>query len=295
LSAGGALYEEIQRALTNAPEVFPTKATVACQGVEGAYSQKACDRMFEFPSILYFANFEGVFQAVEKGMCRYGVLPIENSAAGSVNEVYNLMEKRRFYIVRGIRQRIDHALLANKGASMDRISEITSHAQAIAQCGAFLAARPHIQVTPVPNTALAARTVAESGRLDFAAIASESCAELYGLDALSNAVADTDNNYTRFIVIGKSLEIFPGANKLSMSFNLPHRPGALNGMISRFSSLNVNLTKLESRPLPGRDFEFRFYVDVEANLISPEVAKLVYEVEQNSEDFVLLGNYPEGI
>lgn len=295
LGAGGALYEEIQTALANAPEAFPTKATVACQGVEGAYSQKACDRMFQFPSILYFSSFEGVFQAVEKGMCRYGVLPIENSAAGSIGEVYNLMEKHRFHIVRGIRQRVDHVLLANPGASLRSITEITSHPQGIAQCSAFLSAHPNIQVVPAPNTATAAKNVAESGRMDTAAIASRDCAEIYGLKIISEAVADTDNNYTRFIVIGKSLEIFPGANKLSMSFNLPHQPGALNGMISRFSSLDLNLTKLESRPIPGRDFEFRFHFDVEASLLSDEVARLVCEIGECSENFVLLGNYQEGI
>jgi chorismate mutase/prephenate dehydratase len=294
LSAGGALYEYIRRALEAAPKAFPTKSTVACQGVEGAYSQQACDRMFEFPSILYFSGFEGVFQAVEKGMCRYGVLPIENSTAGSVSDVYRLMERHHFHIVRGIRQRIDHALLANPGATPGGIAEVLSHPQGIAQCSAFLAAHPNIKVTPVENTAVAAKTVAQSKRTDLAAIASRSCAELYALKPIVDAVADSDNNYTRFIVIGKELEIFPGANKISMTLSLPHEPGALHGLISRFASLGINLTKLESLPIPGREFEFRFHFDIEASLTSPDVVSLLCEIEQNSENFVLLGNYPEG-
>ena len=288
------MSEAIEAALKDAPEAFPTKAAVACQGVEGAYSQQACDRMFAFPSILYFSSFDSVFTAVEKGLCRYGVLPIENSAAGSVTQVYDLMERHQFHIVRGIRQRIDHALLANEGAQLSGVTQILSHPQGIAQCSQFLAAHPQIEVIPVENTAVAAKKVAESGRTDMAAIASVRCAALYNLVPLDAQVADTDNNYTRFIVIGKGLEIFPSANKISLMLNLSHEPGALGRIISRFSAMGLNLTKLESRPIPGREFEFRFYFDIEASLSDPNVVKLLEDIRRGSEKFVLLGNYQEG-
>ncbi len=294
LEAESPLAKAVADAVKSSPTTFPTKATVACQGVEGAYSQQACVRMFEFPSILYFQSFDGVFSAVEKGMCRYGVLPIENSAAGSVTQVYDLMERHKFHIVRGIRQRIDHALLANEGATLDGITEILSHPQGIAQCGAFLSAHPKIKVTPVENTASAAKAVAASGRTDIAAIASRRCADLYQLTALTEGVADTDNNYTRFIVIGKGMELYPGANKISMMLSLSHEPGSLSRMISRFAAQGINLTKLESRPIPGREFEFRFHFDIEASLTDPDVVKLLDEIRLGSERFTLLGNYQEG-
>ncbi len=294
LEAESPLTRAITEALQNSPAHFPTKATVACQGVEGAYSQQACVRMFEFPQILYFSGFDGVFSAVEKGMCRYGVLPIENSAAGSVTQVYDLMEKHKFHIVRGIRQRIDHALLAKEGAALVQLTEIVSHPQGIAQCGAFLAAHPKIKVTPMENTAIAAKLVAESGRTDMAAIASRRCAALYGLTALAESVADTDNNYTRFIVISKPMEVYRGSNKISMMLSLSHEPGSLSRMISRFAAQGINLTKLESRPIPGREFEFRFHFDIEASLTDPDVVKLLDEIRLGSERFTLLGNYREG-
>lgn len=288
------LRRMIERALETAPQSFPSRATIACQGIEGAYSQQAADRMFELPSILYFNSFDAVFSAVEKGMCRYGVLPIENSAAGSVTQVYDLMERHKFHIVRGIRQRIDHALLIRPGADASGIREIISHQQALTQCSEFLRRHPGYKATPVENTALAAKMVMESGRDGLAAIASGCCAELYGLTKLPTPVANTDNNYTRFIVIGKQLEVFPGSNKISITLSLPHQPGSLHGMLSRFASACVNLTKLESRPVAGSDFEFRFYFDIEASLNSPEVVQLLCDIDASSERFELLGNYLEG-
>ena len=288
------LVRAIKAAIANAPEAFPTRATVACQGIEGAYSQQACDRMFQFPSILYFSTFDAVFSAVEKGMCEYGVLPIENSAAGSVTQVYDLMERHNFSIVKGIRQRIDHVLLGKEGAQLSDIKQIVSHPQGIAQCNRFLAAHPEIEIVPMENTAVSAKYVADANSKEVAAIASRRCAALYNLTPVVESISDTDNNFTRFIVIGKKLQLFPHANKISMMLTLPHEPGALNRMISRFSAMGLNLTKLESRPIPGREFEFRFYFDVEANLRDPGVMALLDEIRHSSEHFVLLGNYQEG-
>lgn len=287
------LAKDIRAAMAATPALFPKQASVACQGVEGAYSQQACDRLFSLPDILYFSRFEGVFQAVERGMCRYGVLPIENSSFGSVNEVYDLMKRHRFFIVRSVRLRVSHALLAPPGASLSGIREVLTHEQAVGQCAGFLKSHPDIRVTVCENTAAAARTVAESGRSDLAAISSKHCAGLYGLTALAQNIQDSDNNYTRFICISRDLEIYPGAGKISMMMAVAHKPGALYEQISRFAALGLNLAKLESRPIPGSDFEFMFYFDLEASVWSDSVLRLLSELDAGPEQFVFLGSYSE--
>ncbi|MBP0981442.1 MAG: bifunctional chorismate mutase/prephenate dehydratase, partial [Oscillospiraceae bacterium] len=143
------------------------------------------------------------------------------------------------------------------------------------------------------NTAMAAQMVAESERSDVAAISSKQCAELYGLKVLSDAIQNSDNNYTRFICISRDLEIYPGASKLSVMLTLPHRPGSLSELMSRFSMMGLNLTKLESRPIPGKDFEFMFYFDLEASVLSPSVLRMMDELENGPDTFVFLGNYIE--
>ena len=175
------LADRIEAALQQTPKLFPKKAVVACQGVAGSYSQAACERLFEVPSIMFFNSFEGVFNAVEKGLCQYGILPIENSSYGSVGAVYDLMQNYNFHIVRGIRQRISHNLMAKAGTKLSDVKEIFSHEQAIGQCGEFLKTLKEVKVTVCENTALAAKMVAESGRNDVAAISSKDCLDLYGL------------------------------------------------------------------------------------------------------------------
>lgn len=286
-----ALVDRIETAAKNTPTLFPRRAVVACQGVEGAYSQQACDKLFPHAEIVYVQSFEGVFQAVEQGLCRYGILPIENSSFGSVGAVYDLMKRHKFSIVRSTRLRIVHTLLSKKGTPIEGIREVFSHEQAIGQCGEFLKAHPGIKVTVCANTAMAAKMVAESDRDDVAAISSRQCAELYGLQILSEGIQDNDNNFTRFICISRELEIYPGASKISLMMTLPHSPGSLSGMLSRFSMLGINLTKLESRPIPGKDFEFMFYFDLEASACAEPVLKLLCELQNNPETFVFLGNY----
>lgn len=292
LAGESPLTQAISRAVAETPATFPQNATVACQGIEGAYSHQAANRLFALPQILFFQRFDGVFQAVEKGLCRYGVLPIENSSAGSVTEVYDLMKGRDFSIVRGTRLHIVHALLT-RGAKLGQIREVISHEQAVRQCAPFLKAHPEIRVTLCANTAVAAQTVANSGRDDLAAIASPACAELYGLTALPDSIQASDNNHTRFIVISKKPEIYPGANRHQPVLTLPHVAGSLYRMIARFSALEMNLLKIESRPIPGRDFEFMFYFDVEASCANPEVLSLLAELESTVSQFAFLGNYAE--
>ncbi|MBQ7768440.1 MAG: prephenate dehydratase [Oscillospiraceae bacterium] len=287
------LYQNITASIDKTEKLFPQAPMVACQGVEGAYSQIACEKIFKSPMIMYFKNFDGVFNAIEQGLCQYGILPIENSTAGSVKKVYDLMIHHNFSIVRTFRMKVDHNLIALPGAKLADIKEIYSHEQAINQCGDFLKNHPNIKVIPVENTAVAAETVAKSGRTDIAAIASHTCEELYGLKSLADSVQDEGNNRTRFICISKNLEIYPGADKTSIMMILPHKPGALYKVLARMYVLGINVIKLESRPLPDKDFEFMFYFDLETSIYSEEFVQLMCELDDLCEEFKYLGSYTE--
>ena len=287
------LHRQIDDAIENTPRLFPRSPMVACQGVEGANSQIACEKIFKNPFILYFKSFESVFTAIEQGLCQYGILPIENSTAGSVKKVYDLMIHHNFSIVRTFRLKVDHNLLTKKGVKLGDIKEIYSHEQAIGQCGAFLEKLTGVKVIAVENTAVAAKMVAESDRTDIAAISSRSCAELYGLQNLAPSIQDKDNNRTRFICISKNLEIYPGADKTSIMMVLPHRPGSLYRVLARLYVLGINVTKLESRPIPNRDFEFMFYFDLDTSIYSEEFVQLMCELDDLCEEFKYLGSYSE--
>lgn len=289
------LAARIEKALEETPKIFPKKAVVACQGVQGSHSQAACEKLFEVPSIMYFNSFEGVFNAVEKGLCQYGILPIENSSYGSVGTVYDLMQNYNFHIVSSLRLRISQNLMATAGTKLSDVKEIVSHEQAIGQCGEFLKTLNDVKITVCENTALAAKMVAESDRNDIAAISSKECLELYGLELLKTQIQISDNNYTRFICISKKLEIYPGANKISLILSLPHVPRSLYHTIAKFAALGINLTKLESRPIPGSDFEFLFYFDLEASVYSKELINLLSQLENQPETFAFLGCYTEVI
>lgn len=287
------LFKKITASIENTPKLFPQTPMVACQGVEGAYAQIACERIFKSPMIIYFKNFDGVFQAIEQGLCQYGILPIENSTAGSVKKVYDLMIHHNFSIVRTFRLKIDHNLLALPGAKMENIQKIYSHEQAIHQCSEFLKKFPNAKVIPVENTAVAANMVAQSGRLDVAALSSHACEELYGLTSLATSVQDEGNNRTRFICISKNLEIYPGSDKTSIMMILSHKPGALYKVLARMYVLGINVIKLESRPIPDKDFEFMFYFDLETSIYSEEFVQLMCELDDMCEEFKYLGSYSE--
>lgn len=295
LSKENELTQKIKTAVENTEKIFPSKAMVACQGVEGAYSGIACEKLFRYPTVSYFKTWYDVVNAVEKGICKYGVLPIENSTAGSVNNVYDLMAEHDFYIVKSVRLKINHCLLGNNGATIENIKEIYSHEQAINQCSEFLREHSDIKVTVCENTAVAAKMVMESGRTDIAAISSENCCDLYNLTMLSTAVQNKDNNYTRFICISKDLEIYPGADKISFVLTLPHRPGSLYHTLARFYALGINVIKLESRPVQNRDFEFMFYFDMSVSVYDNAFYEIVEQLKNECEYFHYLGSYQEVI
>ena len=287
------LHQTITNSIENTPKLFPQAPMVACQGVEGAYSQIACEKIFKSPFIMYFKNFDGIFQAIEKGLCQYGILPIENSTAGSVKKVYDLMIHHNFSIVRTFRMKIDHNLIANNGAELSGIKTIYSHEQAINQCSDFLKGMTGVQIIPVENTAVAAEMVAKSGKLDVAAISSHVCEDIYGLKSLADSIQDKGNNRTRFICISKNLEIYPGADKTTIMMVLNHKPGALYKVLARLYVLGINVLKLESRPIPDKDFEFMFYFDLETSIYSEEFVQLMCELDDLCEEFKYLGSYSE--
>ena len=283
----------IEAALRDTPQLFPEKAIVACQGVEGAYSGIACEKLFARPSIFYFSSFDAVFTAVEKGLCRYGVIPVENSTAGTVNAVYDLMVKHDFRIVRSVRIKVDHNLLVRPGTKAEDITEIYSHGQALTQCAGFLQRFPNAKIIPCENTAVAAKMVAESADPGVAALSSRSCAKLYGLEILMASVQDSDNNYTRFICISKKLEIYPGADHTSLMMVIRDEPGTLHHVLARFYVLGINMHKLESRPIPGRNWEYRFYFDLDTSVYSPKFIQLMGELGDICEEYEYLGSYSE--
>lgn len=283
--------DNIRKALESTGDMLPQSAVVACQGVEGAYSQKACEKLFKNPSVMFFDTFKSVLDAVSMGLCSYGILPIENSVHGTVTDVYDLLSSYDFSIVKVAKIQINHVLAAKKKDA--KIKEICSHRQAIGQCDKYIKSLSDVKVTQYDNTAMAAQMVKDSDRDDVACICSKECAQIYGLNVLEDNIANSDNNYTRFICISKKSEIYPGADKISFVITLPHTAGSLYSVMSKFAAAGINLTKIESRPIPGRDFEFEFFFEVEASVYSKELYAVISEMENSDEKFKFFGCYNE--
>ena len=284
---------QVRASLEAGRELFPQTGLIACQGVEGGNSQAACDRLFPRGSLMYVKTFEAVASAVESGLCKFGVLPIENSSNGSVRAVYALLQERNLSIVRSTRLCIRHELLALPGVKLEDVTEIYSHEQAIGQCSRFLEGLKGVKVIPCDNTAAAAKLVAESGNRHAAAISSHPCAALYGLECINGQIQNSDNNYTRFVCITKKPVIYAGANRVSLVIAFDNRPGALYEILSKLAALDVNMTKLEACPVVGSDFEFIFFMELEADLRDPSILAMLEEMERTCAQFQFLGNYAE--
>ena len=293
ISAPTKVEARVKAALASNSEVFPQTGMVACQGVEGGNSQVACDRLLPRGNIVYVKSFDAVVSAVESGLCKFGVLPIENSSNGSVRKVYQLLQEHDLSVVRSTRLCIRHELLALPGVKQEEITEIYSHEQAIGQCSRFLGGLKDVKVVPCANTAMAAKLVAESGNRHVAAISSHPCAALYGLECVNGSIQDSDNNYTRFICVTKDPVIYAGANRISLIVTFENRPGALYEIISKLAAMDINMTKLESCPVAGSDFEFIFFLELEASVKAPGVLSMLEEMERSCAQFQLLGNYAE--
>ncbi len=293
ISVPTRVAERVEAALKDGGEIFPQTGLVACQGVEGANSQVACDRLLPRGNIMYVKSFQAVAAAVESGLCKFGVLPIENSSNGSVRAVYQLLQEHDLSIVRSARLCIRHELLALPGVRPEDITEIYSHEQAIGQCSKFLGGLKDVKVIPCGNTAAAAKMVAESGSRRAAAISSHPCAALYGLECVNGNIQDSDNNYTRFICVTKKPVIYAGANRVSLIIAFENKPGALYDILSKLAALDINMTKLESCPVAGSDFEFIFFLELEASVQDPSVLAMLEEMERSCAQFQFLGSYTE--
>lgn len=282
----------VEGALLPAEELFPKKGSVAVQGIEGANAQVACDKLLPMGNILYVKTFEAVFNAVESGFCEYGVLPIENNTNGSVRAVYELLLRKNFSIVRSTSLHIRHELMVKPGTKLEDITEIYSHEQAIGQCGEFLTSLGSgVKVVPCANTAIAAKMVSECPDGHMASISNPACAELYGLEVLRDDIQNNANNYTKFILIKKKPAIYAGADRISIVLACPNRPGALGDILALFSSRGINMVKLESVPVTGRNFEFIFYIELTGSVRDAGVLPILEELERTCESFTFLGNY----
>ena len=293
LSAPSQVAKVVEVALKSGEAVFPKTGTVACQGVEGANSQTACDRLFPRGELRYVNTFDDVVRAVEEGECQFGVLPIENSSNGSVRAAYDLLQAHSLFVVRSIRLCIRHELLALPGTRLEDIREIYSHEQAIGQCSRFLRGLEGVKVIPCGNTAMAAQKVAQGGDPGIAAISSHPCAQLYGLACVKDDIQNSDNNYTRFFCVAKNPAIYAGANRISLIVGCDNRPGALYEILAKFSALGINMTKLESCPVTGRNFEFVFFLEIEASVLERGVLGMLEELERTCASFHFLGSYAE--
>ena len=284
-------YDELRAAMNGAraPLAAPR---VLYQGEAGAYAEEAAVDFFgEDCHRRNVPAWEDIFLALKAGDADYGVLPIENSSTGSINQVYDLLSKYGAYIVGEQTVRVNHCLLAPKGASLDSIREVWSHEQGLLQCEDFLKAHPAWEPHTAANTAAAAKYVAENGNTAMAAIGSRRCAALYGLDLLAEGINFNTENYTRFVVVAPIMELREGKDKISAIFTLSHESGTLYRILTVFAAAGLNMVKLESRPIPGRSWEYRFFVDFTGDLTAEGMEGVLRELSQSSETFRVLGNY----
>lgn len=286
-------FKELSAAIKNAREPLPKQtARVLYQGEPGAYAEEAAVDFFgEDCRRDRAALWEDIFVALRDNTADYGVLPIENSSTGSINQVYDLLAKYGGYIVGEQTVRVDHCLMAPKGAELGAIREVYSHEQGLLQCGEYLKAHPEWAQTALRNTAAAAKFVTQQGDPGKAAIGSRRCAALYGLDILAEGINFNRENFTRFVVVSPVLELREGREKVSLLFTLSHQSGTLYRLLSVFAHEGLNLLKLESRPIPGRPWEYRFFVDFTGDLTAPGMAERLRDAAETAEDFRVLGNY----
>jgi len=266
---------------------------VAFQGEIGAYSEIAVYKHFTLDvQTIPCKSFSDVFKSVEAGNVDYGVVPIENSIEGSVNQVYDLFLEYDLKVCGEIILKIEHCLLANQNANLDSIKVVYSHPQALAQCSDFLE-RLGCEIIPTYDTAGGAKIVKERGTNDVAAIASERAAEIYGMKILARDISNTPDNYTRFLVI--SMEDLPptGNDKTSIIFSLKHVPGSLYKALEEFALREINLTKIESRPTKHRPWEYNFYLDFEGHRNDPKCMEALKGLEKKATFIKILGSYPK--
>ncbi len=265
---------------------------IVFQGTEGAYSQAAMEKYFGKDSnSFHVQTFRDAMEAIEEGSADFAVLPIENSSAGMVNEVYDLLVEFENYIVGEVFLPIEHTLAGLPGTKLSQIERVYSHPQALMQSARYLDEHRDWQQISVANTAVAAKKVLEDHICTKAAICSAYAAEYYGLEVLVDKVNDSSNNTTRFIVVTNQKIFLEDASKISICFEVPHESGSLYHLLSHFIYNDLNMTKIESRPIEGRNWEYRFFVDFDGNMADGAVKNAIRGLREESRNLKILGNY----
>lgn len=265
---------------------------IVFQGTEGAYSQTAMKAYFgEECNSFHVRTFREAMEAIEEGAADYAVLPIENSTAGAVNEIYDLLVEFENYIVAETIIPITHTLSGLPGADISEIERVYSKTEALIQTSRFLNDHPEWQQISVANTAVAAKKILEDQDKKQAAVCSAYAAEIYGLSVLENKINDEKENSTRFIVVTNQKVFRADASKISICLELPHESGSLYHILSHFIYNDLNMTKIESRPIEGRSWEYRFFIDFEGNLSDGAVKNAIRGLREESRSLKILGNY----
>lgn len=270
---------------------FYEDTRVVYQGVEGAYQQMAVEKFFGQEIDNYHVeSFNDVALALNNGDADYGLLPIENSSAGNVEGNYDILLKNDVCIVGEVIIPIEHALIGFPGTKKEEIEVVYSHPQGLMQCRDYLEDMK-VKKISVSNTALAAKKVVEEQDRTHGAIASVRAAHLYGLDILEEKINDQHNNFTRFVILSKKRQFKKDANKVSISFSLPHESGTLYNALSHLIFNDLSMTNIESVPLRDREWEYRFFIDITGNLMDPAMKNALRGIREESADFKILGNY----
>ena len=266
-------------------------ARVVYQGAEGSYSQAAMRKFFgENVNAFHVESFRDAMSAIDEGSADFAVLPIENSTAGIVNEIYDLLVEFENYIVGEQVIPIEHCLLALPGTKMEEIKRVYSHPQSLMQSARYLSEHDWQQIS-MQNNAFAALKVAKDKDQTQAAIASEYAGQTYGLEILEKGINDSDSNSTRFIIVTNQKIFRKNANKISLCLEIPHESGSLYHILSHFIHNNLNMTKIESRPIPERNWEYRFFIDFEGNLADSAVKNALRGLREEARSMKILGNY----
>ncbi|MDD1421222.1 prephenate dehydratase [Dolichospermum sp. ST_sed1] len=271
---------------------------VAFQGVKGAYSEEASLNYFNGKRIKLYPmhSFDDAFKAIKKGEMDFGVLPIENSLAGGIHQNYDLLLEYNLWIVGEFKHRVSHNLLCHPDADIKKIKEVYSHPQALAQCKGFLKKHKYLS-TPYFDTAAAAKLILESQNKEIAAIASKVAAKEYNLRTIKSSIEDNEQNFTRFLILQKekievSKKISSEESKTSILFNLKNIPGALHKVLSIFAIREIDLLKIESRPMPGNPWQYMFYLDFKGKYTDEPCRNALIHLKEVSENIKLLGSYP---
>jgi prephenate dehydratase len=270
-------------------------ARIAFQGERGAFSEEAALKLLGADvTLVPCATFDATFSAIRNQAADYVLAPMENSLAGSVHRSFDLLVESGLHIVGEVTIPIVHNLIGVPGAALERIASVESHPVALAQCERFFIAHPRLKRIPAEDTAGSVREVMRTGDATRAAIASRRAAELYGAVILQEHLEDDRENYTRFFLLAPSAEAFeefPAADKISLVFQLAHKPGALHHALEPFARRNINMMKIESRPVHGRPWQYRFYLDLQAAASDPEFAAALAELAQQAVELKVLGSY----